>query len=243
MDDLVGECDEGRRSVGLAAGQQLVQHDADRPLVGPVIDPASRQHLRGQIARGAQDQAGLGHVRLAQPGDAEVHDLQAPVRQQADVGGLDIPVDHPPLVGVVEAAADLDHDLHLFLDAARDLQGLGEVLPLEQLHGDEQSALEVPGFEDGDDVGMLKPGRGARLPVEALLGLLAFQHIADDGLESHQAVEAGIPGLVDGPHAPLAQSVEDLEFTDSPRCGGRLGQGCLSCERDHSRGGPGRRGA
>ena len=45
---------------------------------------------------------GLGHVRARHLGDAEVHDLDRAVLEQADVGGLDVAVDDAAGVGVVQ---------------------------------------------------------------------------------------------------------------------------------------------
>ena len=77
--------------------------------------------LRGHVADGAHDDAGLGVPRRAwarswRPvprrrlvgGEAEVEDLDAPVARDEDVLGLDVPVDDALLVGGGEAVGHLD---------------------------------------------------------------------------------------------------------------------------------------
>ena len=85
---------------------------------------------------------------------------------------------------------------------------------------------------DGDDVGVVQPGRRLRLAAEALHRLAGQPQPARQDLQRHLAVERYLTRRVDHPHAAAAQLADDLEVAE-PRAGQvrhrsplRLGCGC-----------------
>src|SRR5215472_4902783 len=83
-------------------------------------------------------------------GDSEVHDLGSTVQKEHEVGGLDVPMDGPGRMGVVEGFGNGTEDLARF--ARRDLATFLEE-PLE-CHSFEELHHEVvrSDVEDGDDI-------------------------------------------------------------------------------------------
>jgi len=144
-------------------------------------------------------------------GDAEVHQLGPPVRQHHDVRGLDVAVEDPGPVRVVEG----------FRQGVQDAQRLGRVdLPLLLEHREERPALEVlhdqevlAHVEDADDGGMIEdPGR-LGLAAEALqvLGrLLACQILGLDGLDRDRPSDDGVEGAKHAPHGSITKLINDF---------------------------------
>src|SRR5262249_30228668 len=84
----------------------------------------------------------------------------------------------------------------------------------------------------GDDVRMIEPGQRPGLARETLGERWVARYLWRQDLDRDQAIELRLPGLVDRPHAPLAEQGQHLELGEVP---GQLGR----------RGGhePGRRGS
>src|SRR6185503_7136001 len=78
--------------------------------------------------------------------------------------------------------------------------------------------------EDGDDVGVLELGRGARLDLEALAVLLLDRGLHAERLHRHVAVEAGVVAAVDHPHAAAADPAGDHVPADAAPAGRRPGR-------------------
>ncbi len=82
-----------------AAGDHLVQHDAERPDIGPHIAALADEMLGRHVGDGADRRAGARQRRAAgQLGDAEVEDLHLAATREHDVRRLDVAMDD---VGVV----------------------------------------------------------------------------------------------------------------------------------------------
>ncbi len=97
-----------------ATGEHLVEHDTERPDVGPAIHLPALRLLGAHVGGRAQDDAGLGGrrgqggrhgtggrhgVQFERLGQTEVQHLGLAVAGDEDVGRLQIAVDHPVLVG------------------------------------------------------------------------------------------------------------------------------------------------
>ena len=97
---------------------------------------------------------------MEQLGDAEIHDLDGAAVQQADVGGLDVAVQHPRPVGVLETAGDLQQDVDLALGGQllAPLDDVVEVFAVEELLHQIGNTVGDPQIVHGGDVGMLQPG-------------------------------------------------------------------------------------
>src|SRR5690606_26021340 len=90
---------------GRAPGQELVEQAAHGVEVGAAVDVETLRLLGREVAGGAHHRLRLGHRRGGvgqRPGDPEVHDLDRALVGDHDVGRLDVPVDEPALVGVLQ---------------------------------------------------------------------------------------------------------------------------------------------
>ena len=79
------------------ARQHLVEHDPERPHVGPRVGVTARL-LGRPVLGGARRVTGPGQRDAGDPGDPEVEDLGRPVGAQEHVGRLEVAVDDPPRV-------------------------------------------------------------------------------------------------------------------------------------------------
>ena len=94
------------------AGDQLVEHAAERVEVGARRRLAAERLLRRHVGDGADEHAVHRQARLLEgDGEAEVADLRRAVGGEPDVAGLEVAVDDAVLVGVREPAADALRDL------------------------------------------------------------------------------------------------------------------------------------
>ena len=174
MDDLVEHLGRLLAHEGPPPGQELVQDHAHREDVAAPVEGLGADLLGAHVVDGPDHHAALGEVGPAQLGDPEVHDLHGAVVEQPDVRRLDVAVDDPVLVGVGEAAADLDHDVEHLGEEQR-LAGADQGLEVgagQELHGDERHAAVLAQLVDGDDVGVLQARRRLGLDLEAAAALL-----------------------------------------------------------------------
>ena len=118
------------------AGEHLVEHAAEGPDVGPLVDHLAARLLRAHIGRRAEHGADAGPIsrdcraggvafggRLEGPRQTEVEQLHGPVRPQGDVGGLQIAVHDALLVRGIEPRRHLLRDGHHLREA--EPRGLG----------------------------------------------------------------------------------------------------------------------
>src|SRR5256886_766181 len=85
---------------------------------------------------------------------------QRPTVVQQHVVGLDVAVDHAMAMGVIERAGNLDGDPDGVRDGKLDFPGEAatERFALDVRHDVEHGAIDLPGIEQGEDVGMLQVG-------------------------------------------------------------------------------------
>ncbi len=139
-------------------------------------------------------------------GEAEVKNLGLAGAGGEEVGGLDVAVDDALGVGGGEGIGDLAAQLQ------HQLGGQGpagdavlEDLAFEQLHSDEGLAVVLVNFMDGADVGVVEGSGGAGFAQEAFERLAVAGELFGQELESDEAAELGVFGLVDHTHATAAQ--------------------------------------
>ena len=180
---LVGDGHGGVALEGRLAGEQLVKETPGGVQVRAGVHGLAAGLLRGEVLGGAHHRVGLGDRGggvLNGPRNAEVHDLHGAGGGQHDVSGLDVAVDDPHPVGVLQGVQHAGDDLHGLRD--RDGLALAEELahgvPLDVLHHDVGHGtagaaglkqLLLAGVVDGDDGRVIECRR--RLGLAAETGL------------------------------------------------------------------------
>ena len=167
--------------------------------------------LRGQVIRRAEQNAFAGQLLLlgrvrgvfssknsrARPMsrilmfdfDGRLVVAAAAAGNQHQIGRLQIAMDHPLLVNVLQAEQRLMDQPHRFAgrQALAALQHLVERLAFEILHDEIMDALGLADLESADDIGMLELDRQPGLALEAsqhlaVLGARRRQHLDGDDL-------------------------------------------------------------
>ncbi len=238
-EDLGAELGERVGVEGLLAGEQLVERDAQRVDVGPVVDAAGLLHLlRRHVERRAHGGGGLGEVvdLVARGlGDAEVEHLDqrravGPPGEE-EVGGLDVAVDDAVAVRLGERVAALDDVVDRVGHVEHALrEEVGEVAPLQELHHHVRRAgVERAHVGDAGDVLALDAHGVLGLAQEAgrVLGVLG--ELREEELEGHPLVQRDVLRLDDDAHASLADDALDavLPREDLAGDGGACGRGLI----------------
>ena len=194
------------------AGQQLVEHDAERVQVGAGIDPLALGLLRREVGGGPEHGSGRGDRLVAdRAGDAEVGDLHRAVLGEHDVARLHVAVDEQVLVRVGERTADVRGDLQpAVLGQPAGVERLLQGPAADALHDDERLVAVDTGVEHDDEVGVREPGDVARLVAEAggeggVLAEPLAQHLDGD-----LTIEQPVARREHLGHAPSADHASEL---------------------------------
>ncbi len=196
---------------GDPAGEHLVEDYAQGVDVAAGIHRVALALLRGHVLGCAQEGPGAGDVRggLHHPGDAEVGEEGAFVLGQEDVQGLHVPVHHPVSVGVVQGQGHLGDDARCPSWVHRPAQFLPQGAAGDVLHDDVGQATLFAVGVDREYIGVVQPGDGPGLSLEALAEALVVGVEGGQDLDGHVAVQGGVVALVDGGHAATAQFLQD----------------------------------
>ena len=206
----------------VAGSQELVEHHPQREEIRAPIERKPPYQLGRHVSDRAQELArprGRGRGRfLAACGpcghdlrQAEVEDLQPPVRRDEEVLGLQVAVKDPLGVRRLQAPCRLHserEDLTLRRGAARHERP--QRFPFEHLRDDVGRPLVEAHVVDSQDAGVVEGGDGPRLPFEAREPVGVAPDVLRQNLDRHLAPEAGIEGAVDLAHAPGPQEPPDL---------------------------------
>ena len=140
---------------GALAGEDFVQHQAQRVDVAALGDFVAGQLLRCHVGRGAV--ADLRAVQLiGQRGQAEVHDQHLATPVDHDVGRLKIAMQNAFGMRGCQARAKLARDLHglVIRQPADAAQQAGEVFAVDIFHRDERRTIHLANIVDAADVGV-----------------------------------------------------------------------------------------
>ena len=101
--------------------------------------------------------------------DPEIGDQRLSFVQQ-DVGGLDVAMNDPSTMGVVQRLGDLggEADGLLYAQLLLSSQPFAEGLPFDERHDVKEEAIGFPGIVEGEDIGMLELGGDLDLLEEPL---------------------------------------------------------------------------
>ena len=212
---------------GDLAGEDVVEGAAQRIDVAARVDRARMPRLlwRDVVERPhggavAGDLLFLGQV----DGEAEVRQLGRPVARDQDVERVDVAVDQPLLLGVLEPERHLADQPRGGARWHRAVLGddRPEVLALDELHHEVALAVRFPLVVDPDEVLVLELGADPRLALEARDGPRVIDALGREDLDGDPPVQPRILGEVDPAHPPLPDHLEqdvavDLEAGRPPR--------------------------
>ena len=158
------------------AGEQLKQHAAERVDVGPAVERGALDLLRRHVVDRSDKAALAGQAadRRHVAGEAEVADVRvlAAVRvvRDEDVPGLDVAMDEPAAVSVVECARDLrdDRDRACRVEPSVAPQEVAKVGPVDVCHREVEQPVRLAGAERPRDVRVVEVSGNPRLAQEAL---------------------------------------------------------------------------
>src|SRR5690606_6013223 len=170
--------------------------------------------LGAHVVRRPQERAGLRGpvptriaVVLADPEVEDLGDLFVVAADQENVLGLEIAVNDAEGVRPHQRAGDVgDHAVGAArIEPAEPREACGEVLPVEELHGNVGHAAPIAMIEHVDDMGAPKLRRRLGLPLEANADLLALRLVVIDELERTARVKRQVEGEPHRPHAARAE--------------------------------------
>ncbi len=233
---LVAQGGEKRRESTLAQhlrlerqdpGEQLVEDDPEGVDIAPRIDGALGPSglFRAHVVGGTDPLPFCGEQRLLvraesdRLGDAEIDDLRylLPVfDRHQDVAGLQVAVDDPFLVRMLNPAADGDEQLQPFFQAERmGVAVAAERRTFDVFHRDVGAArTALAGIEHPGDVRVAHQGQRLALGRKAG-GHLQTARTGADQLERHGATDRVLLlGKEHLPHAPRAEPTEQAVRTD-----------------------------
>jgi hypothetical protein len=222
MDDLLHQRLDVLAAERPPAGEQLVEHHAERVHVAVEADFLALDMLRRHVI-GRAHRRGLHHLALLQERGAEVGDLHLGAFGNHDVRRLDVAVDDALARRVLQRAAALEADLQHVGDRQQLAGGdvPGQIAAHHQLHRDVTGILADHRVEDRDDmrVAQLAGERGLVQELRAVDGaeLGIAEHLGLDGLERHFLAGEGVLREVDGAGRALAEVLLHFVFADLER--------------------------
>ena len=181
--------------------QQLVeQHPQAVDVTARInIQPAHLRLLRAHVSRGPDELLELGvnglprQLLLRCLGNTEVNDLryrQPIMKRRQDVRGLDVPVDNPLLMRVLNRVTDLDEQIQPLAGGQVLLVAIpGDRNPFDQLHHEVRPpALGSPPIQHLSDVGMVHQRQRLALRLKSRHHLPGV-HTQFDDLECHAPLD------------------------------------------------------
>ncbi len=210
---------ERRALEGLAARVELVEHQPERVDVAADRRALARELLGRHVGRRARhlsvDDVARGD------GQAEVGDARPAPAVDHHVGGLQVPMQHAPLVRGREARAELPRDVERLVrrqppDA---LQKGREILAVDVLHREVLLPVDLGDVVDAADVGVRNLPGDADLGVKAIEAILVRGQMPRQELERHGLTELQIVRAVDLAHAAAAEQADDPVALGEDRAG------------------------
>ena len=204
-----------------AAGQEVIERAAQAVDVGPDVGTRGVEDLLGGDEVGGAEglpfrgQAAVDLLLAGRLGQAEVEHLDrrlVPLAGEHQVARLDVAVDEPFLVGVLEPEGRLVDEVAGVSHRQRPLglDHLGQVETFDVLHREDDALAQPDGGVRRDDVRVAELGDGPDLAEEAFEHPGAFHDLPPHHLEHLVAAHQLVVGQVDHAHAAPAEFPLDL---------------------------------
>ena len=207
----------------MASGQQLVEHHAERELIGAGAGGLSEQLFRRHVRRRAGHGPGIGESRDGRQvfgrdvelRQAEVQHLYRACGGHDDVFRFQIAVHDAALVSGRERPGDVGGNCHRArrVDASRrDL--VAQRAPFQVLGGDEELIADFFERVDRCDRRVRQRRRGARFLPQARMHARIAKQVRRQRLQRHRPVQPRVVRQVDHAHAAAADDPLDAVGAD-----------------------------
>ena len=208
---------------GRSPVSRLVEDDPEAVDVAAGVNPArlAPRLLGGHVGGRPEDLALLGHrgVLCLSFCQAKVHEMGLALIVKEDVCGLDVAVDHPVTVGVVECVGHSGDEFCRLPGWQRPVgKSARECRPLDELLDQiERPVVGLAGFVKGDDPRVLELG-GAPCFAKKPRHVLRAAHAPRPwDLDRYHAPELGISGSEHVAERARAQPFVELELAEAMR--------------------------
>ncbi|MEK6286878.1 MAG: hypothetical protein AABO57_14155 [Acidobacteriota bacterium] len=202
------------RFINSLAGEQFIEHEAQRVDVAALRDFFARELLGSHVRRSTRQDVFFAKL-LAHYRQTEVGDARFAAAVDHHVGRLEIAMQDTHLVGGGESRADLTRDLDRLdsREVTNTPQQRSQVLAVDELHRDEMQTSELCGdFTDVIHAANIWVGH---LPSDAHFIVKASEHstierdLLGQELECNGLIELEVFGLEDFAHPSAAEEADD----------------------------------
>ncbi len=196
---------------GPSAGQHLVQDNAKRPEIRPVVHGLTARLLRRHVRHGAHGVRRPCALRIGSLRQPEIHDLQEAGRRHQQVARLDVAMYQTLLVSGGQPLRDLPGKSDGFLPVeGTTFQPLTQRVPFVVGHGDEQSPfIRLTEFEDGAYVGVVESGRGPRFGLQERSRDAVLRELGRQELQCDRTIKLQILRKVHDTHPTPSEFPDD----------------------------------
>ena len=206
------DCEPGGAGEDGLAGQALVEHAAERVDVGAGVHRPALELLRREI--GGRADGGPRPLRrsvVEPPRQPEVGEIDVLRAVEQDVRRLDVAVHETARVRGVERCGDLraDGDRPGRLERALRSEQRAKVGAVHEPHREIDTAVDVAGVVDRDDVRVLERHHELRLARESLAEAIVARQGRRHQLERDRSLQAQVVGPVHDAHPAAADQLLD----------------------------------
>ena len=192
---------------------------------GPIAarSPAicSGSHERGGTAARRSDRSPSRAGIVARPGNAEVGDHRRDLiprtvgrAVEQDVRGLDVEMQHPGVMDLVNGPRDRRHQPRRNACRQRAACAVRQAAAGDQVEDEVETAVLFTRLVEPDDVGMADPPDRTSLAQPALAILRADPSARAHDLDGHVAGQLRLPRLIDHPHSTSPELAFDHKAGD-----------------------------
>src|SRR5579859_3202202 len=170
-----------------------------------------RNALCGGGVHRIPDRSGAGNLC-----QAEIENFGMPAFGDENIGGLYVTMNDIFGVRGVQSVGNFDgnaEELVFFNGATGDEVLQGDAV--EELHGDERTAVFFTNVIDRANVGMIERGSRLCLALESRERLRVTSHIVRQEFQGNKSLQASVFGFVNNSHAAAAEFFEDAVMRDS----------------------------
>ncbi len=177
------------------AGEEFVEHQAQRVNVAFGADARAFQLLRRHVGGGAVAHLGAGKL-IGNRGQSEIHDDDFAALVDHDVLRLEVAMNHAAIVRRRKSGAELAGGLDCLVrgqspDAQEQRR---KVFAVHILHGDERHAFDFADVVNAADVGVRYQARHAHFAVESLQQALIARRLFAQKLQGYRLSERQVGG-------------------------------------------------